>query len=141
MRVKKVLKGKKGYVLLITLVMMIVILALSSVILVLVQSVSNYKNNAVNNFNLSVMVRQVSYDYAILSESDFIAKVGESCDMQEIDSGKIFINKNDKSIIYKISYGDGFSLFSAVQEKNGKSEDLAFIKKVGSEVVEWKKYI
>lgn len=141
MRVKKVLNGKKGYVLLTTLVMMIVILALSSVILVLVQSVSNYKNNAVNNFNLSVMVRQVSYDYAILSESDFIAKVGESCDMQEIDSGKIFINKNDKSIIYKISYGDGFSLFSAVQEKNGKSEDLAFIKKVGSEVVEWKKYI
>lgn len=138
---KEVLKSKKGYVLLTTLVMMIVILALSSVVLVLVQSVSNYKNNAVNNFNLSVMVRQVAYDYAVLSESDFIAKVGESCEMQEIDNGKIFINKNDKSIIYKISYDDGFSLFSAVQEKNGKSENLAVIKKVGNDVVEWKKYI
>ncbi len=138
---KKVLKNKKGYVLLTTLVMMIVILALSSVVLVLVQSVSNYKNNAVNSFNLSVMVRQVAYDYVVLSESDFIAKVGENCEMQKIDSGKIFINKNDKSIIYKISYGDDFSLFSVVQEKNGKSEDLAFIKKVGNDVVEWKKYI
>ena len=132
---------KKGYVLLTTLVMMVVILALSSVVLVLVQVMANYKNNAIKNFNLSVMVRQVAYDYASLSEGEFIASVGESCEVQEVDNGKIFINKADRSIVYKITYGSGFTMFSAVKQSGERSENLAVIKKVGNDVVMWKKYI
>lgn len=130
-------KAKNGYVLATTLVMMIVIFALSSVVLAMVQSVSITKSRVENGFNQSVAIRQIASDYVYLAAEEFEQKQSESCQIATLSGVKVFTNTGAE-LVYKIEQSGTQTTFTIFTQS--KNEKVAEVVKVVGQVTLWKYY-
>ncbi|MGN1227229.1 MAG: hypothetical protein ACI4TX_01145 [Christensenellales bacterium] len=128
--------GKKGYVLATTLVMMIVIFAISGVVLTIVEAVASSVHLNTERMERRLMIEQISNDYANLPLNNFCDDYKSKGYVFEQDETtyKLYGNDYDLIIVVNVS-GENCELFNLNEYKS--NEKLAEIKKQNGAIILW----